>query len=243
MAEWIWPDHGHPAWQVAISDADDGNMSFRYGPAEVVSTARQSVLEHLGLKAKTVLSLSLDVSFGVHWLESRPPNHSILHQQGWPAEGVWIPVGQTDLFLLVGDCFPLAVYEPTYHVMGMFHAGRPELQAGLLERFFELGQEHGIDFTHLRVFIGPGICPKHYVFQTLPPDLQSSFHSYIQPTGQEYQIDLQAYIRDSLRSFGVVSTHITSDGRCTYESPNLFSHRRSRGQGEARFAMLTHVHT
>lgn len=240
MAAWRQPDPALSQWRVSVTTARDGNLSFRYGPAEQVSGARQRLLAELGIRPDHALSLSLDVAYGVHWLKARPAGHPILKQQGFPSEGVWLPGSGVALFLLVGDCFPIAAYDPMSGTIGVFHAGRPELQAGLLQQWLALGQEHHLHFGSLRVFIGPGICKKHYVFHSLPSNVSEEFQPYIQLIGNEHQVDLQAYIRAVLDETGIRLEHIFVDARCTYESAELFSHRRSKAHRlpEQRLALL-----
>lgn len=208
-------------------------MSFRYGSVEEVTVNRQRWFQTLGLRDQGVFPLSLDVTYGVHWLEKAPTFNGVSNP-GFGSEGVWLANPSKALFLIVADCFPVAFYDPEAPVIGVFHAGRAELQAGLLTDFLRLGVEHGVSSRSLVVFIGPGVCERHYHFRQLPANNTLP----VRPDQDGFHLDLSAAIYSTLAEFGISSEQVQRDNRCTFESRELFSHRREKGLPEGRFALI-----
>lgn len=226
------------AFDYRITTVDDGNMSYRYGGSAEVSLNRQRVFTSLGLPASDVLPLSLDLSHGVHWLDVAPANDG-LALEGFRSEGLWLARPTRALFMFVADCFPIAAFDSASGALGVFHAGRAELEAGLLKKFFAVAQEHEVKSRNVRVFIGPGICSAHYIFSELPAGHAGAS---IQDAAGAYHLDLRADIRSTLKAAGIAEDNIIADARCTYESLELFSHRRDRETAEGRFAFIVKRH-
>jgi len=230
----VWQSAPAGGWRYAVTNRADGNVSFRYGTSQDTGQARTSIYQRLGVNPAAVLPLRLDVSYGVHWLDERPPFDG-LSPVGFPSEGVWTTDAGVVPLIFVADCFPVGLYDPGRGALGIFHAGRAELSAGLFRRMLELGKEHGVNPVKLNVFIGPGICQAHYVFDRVPDD---HVGAATQDGQARWHLDLLDDLQATLQAFGVNRDRIFLDGRCTYESPELFSHRREAGMKEGRFALL-----
>lgn len=236
-------DHQAPSWQqslggrfrVSVTTVGAGNMSYRYGSVDEVTTRRTEVFRQLGISGDRVLPLSVDLSYGVHWLTQAPLSLHGTSDPGFPAEGVWLRGADRTLFLFVADCFPLALFDRDSETLGIFHAGRAELASGLLAEFLALGRKHGVSMSDVAVFLGPGICPMHYIFHELPAGHRGST---VRDERGTFHVDLRDDIRQTLRQAGISDRQVTEDSRCTFESPELFSHRRSNNVGEGRFALI-----
>lgn len=224
--------------RIAVTTRGDGNMSYRYGSEQEVRQNREQVFKRLGLSVNRVVPLSLNSTDGVHWLED-PSAWTGVSRPGFASEGVWCPSRATALFLMVADCCPMAFSDPATGALGVLHAGRAEIASGFLERFLELGQEHGVDLRRLYVFVGPGICVAHYAFDTLP---DGHVGTVVEDAAGMFHVDLRDDIRRALRQAGIRDENVTEDPRCTYESNDLYSHRRDRDTGEGRFALIASRH-
>ncbi|MBI5404653.1 MAG: polyphenol oxidase family protein [Candidatus Kerfeldbacteria bacterium] len=187
-----------------LTTVEDGNMSYRYGSEEAVVANRRKVFSSLGLSAGDVLPLSLDLSHGVHWLDTAPANDG-LAVTGFRSEGLWLAKPAKALFMFVADCFPIAAFDPISGALGVFHAGRAELEAGLLQRFFAAAVERGLKPKNVRVFIGPGICPVHYVFQKLPDGHGGASR---QDADGVWHVDLREDIRLIMKKVGISDNNI-----------------------------------
>lgn len=235
VSGWMTP-FSDTTLRVAVSNAHDGNLSRRYGNHAAVRQARQAWWRRLGVDPAVVVVLSLDASYGVHWMAGETMAHGM--GESIKSDGAWIEAGKRALFMVVGDCYPVVCFDPMLNFLGLFHAGRYDLGAGLLEKFLALGREHGVDPSQLRVFIGPGICPQHYIFYEAP----SSYARLVAQNGDGlFHVDLRRDIRETLARAGVEAAHMAEDIRCTYESSDLFSHRRTKGVNERRFGVIAYA--
>lgn len=234
--QWLSPFSHLLHFRVAVSTIADGNLSLRYGSRDRALANRTAWWESLAVASSSVLPLSLDVSYGVRWLDGNAKRGG--PQPGPETDGAWIDADGRALFMVVADCFPVACYDPARQALGLFHAGRHDLGAGLLERFLELGVEHGVDYARTYAFIGPGICDEHYAFHSAPAG-----YARVLVKGDDgmVRVDLRRDIHDSLVRAGVRTDHIAEDPRCTYEADELFSHRKSQGGGEQRFGFIAYA--
>ncbi len=235
VSGWVKP-FPDTSFRVAVSSADEGNLSRRYGDDATVTQAREAWWRKLGIDPAAVVALSLDASYGVGWIVDEALESGI--KSSIKSDGAWIEAGQCALFMMVADCYPVVCFDPTRNALGLFHAGRYDLGAGLLEKFLAVGCERGVDPSRLRVFVGPGICQQHYIFSEAP----SSYTRVVsQSADRVFHVDLRRDIRETLTRARVETDHIADDFRCTYESSDLFSHRRTKGVNEQRFGVIAHA--
>jgi len=135
-------------------------------------------------------------------------------------------------FLLVrtADCTPILLYDESNRVVGAVHSGREGTRkniAGITVR--KMVSDFGSNPAGIRVWIGAGVCPKHY-----PVDEKtgSDFESACQKQGIDtknfdiFHPDIQEVIRQQLVMSGIKIERISRVNACTYESDNYFSFRK-----------------
>jgi purine-nucleoside/S-methyl-5'-thioadenosine phosphorylase / adenosine deaminase len=133
------------------------------------------------------------------------------------------------------DCYPVIVYDQRRHAVGLAHAGWRGTAAGIAgELVRTLEREYGSRPADLVAGIGPGICGDCY---QVGPEVAERFNGFARPDAEgRFRLDLVAANRAQLEAAGVPATSIHVQGACTFESPDLPSHRR-RPDG-ARFYCL-----
>ncbi|MCW2632179.1 MAG: pgeF [Pseudonocardia sp.] len=141
------------------------------------------------------------------------------------------------LAVLVADCVPVLLADEQAGVIGVAHAGRRGAVAGVVPAAIKAMTDLGARPEALEVLLGPAICGGCYevgghvqaeVEQALPG---SACRTRAGTPG----VDLHQGLTEQLRALGVTSVAI--DPRCTFEEPDLYSHRRDRSTG--RFAAVT----
>ncbi|BEP15494.1 peptidoglycan editing factor PgeF [Acidothermaceae bacterium B102] len=140
------------------------------------------------------------------------------------------------LVVLVADCLPVLLADPVARVVGAVHAGRRGMAAGVVTATVEAMVEAGARVGDLRAAIGPGVCAACYeVPAAMAAEVDAAVPgtAAVTPTGSP-SLDLTAGVRSQLAALGV--SQVSVDGRCTVESPELFSYRRDGVTG--RFAGL-----
>ncbi|MDX6203705.1 MAG: purine-nucleoside/S-methyl-5-thioadenosine phosphorylase / adenosine deaminase [Frankiales bacterium] len=147
------------------------------------------------------------------------------------ADALVTGVADAPLVILVADCVPVLLADPEARVVGAVHAGRQGLVAGVVGAAVAAMRAAGAG--EIRAAIGPSVCAGCY---ELPADLAAAVDAAVPGTasrtrGGAPSVDLAAGVAAQLAALGVTASR---DGRCTIESPELFSHRRDGVTG--RFA-------
>jgi polyphenol oxidase len=140
------------------------------------------------------------------------------------------------LCVLVADCAPVLLADPHARIVGAAHAGREGLAAGVVPALVAAMTAAGASPTRMRAVIGPAICGRCY---EVPAELQARVANLVPAAACSTAagtcgLDLAAGLRAQLAAAGV--KRVGADGRCTRESPDLYSYRRDGRTG--RFAGL-----
>lgn len=135
---------------------------------------------------------------------------------------------------MAADCLPVLAADTVAGVLGAAHSGRLGTAHGVAANLVEAMTAQGARPDRITVFLGPAICGGCY---EVPPELQAQTAEHTPEAAATTRqgttgVDMVAAVTAQLRRSGV--TDITADGRCTLESPELFSHRRDAPTG--RFA-------
>ena len=137
------------------------------------------------------------------------------------------------LTLRAADCIPLVFYVPGQKILALAHVGTRgaalHLPCKMVKR---LGEDPGL----LRVYVGPSISQKSYLF---PPDydfdnkaLDSSWDSYKSQEPDGIHINLLGYVLDELKSCGIADENTEVEKVDTGGDQKYFSHRRHNNTGE-----------
>ncbi|MFE1169014.1 peptidoglycan editing factor PgeF [Nocardiopsis sp. NPDC058789] len=143
---------------------------------------------------------------------------------------------RSDLVLasMAADCLPVLAADARAGVLGAAHSGRLGTANGVAVNLVDTMVAQGATPAHVTVFLGPAICGSCY---EVPPELQAQTAARTPEAASTTRrgttgVDMVAAVTAQLRRAGV--TDIVTDGRCTLESPELFSHRGDAPTG--RFA-------
>jgi YfiH family protein len=153
-----------------------------------------------------------------------------------PVDAMFTDVPGQALCVLVADCVPVLVADPAAQIVGAAHAGRGGLAAGVVPALIAAMTAAGASPARMNAVTGPSICGGCY---EVPPMLQAKVGALVPAASCDTfagtaGLDIAAGVRAQLAGAGV--TNITTDGRCTRESADLYSYRRDGVTG--RFAGL-----
>ena len=145
------------------------------------------------------------------------------------------------LAVLVADCVPVVLVgeDPAgAPVLGVVHAGRPGVAAGVVPAAVARLRELGAD--RISAWVGPSVCGRCY---EVPGGLRADVAAAVPATWCTTStgtpgLDLPAGVRSQLEAAGVA---IEYSGGCTLEDDTLFSYRRNSHTG--RFAGLVWTRT
>jgi len=127
------------------------------------------------------------------------------------------------LMVRVADCVPVLLADPDGGVIGAAHAGRQGLADGVVTACVE--QMRQVGAKQISAWIGPHICGRCYEVPTHLRDEVAAVEPVAASTTSwgTAALDIGAGVAGQLERLGV-EVHDVS--RCTFESPDLYSHRR-----------------
>lgn len=210
---------------------DELNLGGHVGddPAAVAEN-RTRVAEAIGLPSSRVLYMNQvhgrDVTVvSGPWAGAAPDVDALVTTQTGLAVAV-----------LVADCVPVLLADAAAGVIGVAHAGRPGLVAGVIPAVVAVMHEIGARDIEAR--IGPAVCGECYeVPAQLQADVVARSPAAAATTRQGTPaVDVPNGVAAQLATSGVSATRWPE---CTLESDEYFSHRRQRPTG--RFAGLAWV--
>jgi polyphenol oxidase len=138
------------------------------------------------------------------------------------------------LVVRVADCVPVLLADEGSGVIGVAHAGRPGLVAGIVPETVAAMRGHGAE--RITAWIGPHVCGSCY---EVPAAMQEEVAARVPESRATTSwgtpsLDIGAGVRAQLEAADVA---VVDASRCTRESPDLYSYRRD-GAGAGRFAGL-----
>ncbi|MGH8776768.1 MAG: peptidoglycan editing factor PgeF [Jiangellaceae bacterium] len=192
-----------------------------------VTENRRRVAHEVGLEVGNVLYLNQVHGAAVAVVDGPWPG---------PAPDVDAAVTQVPglaLAVLVADCVPVLLADAEAGVIGVAHAGRKGLVAGVIPAV--LAAMGHLGAMHLRARIGPSVCGRCY---EVPAAMRAAVAG-VEPAAAATSrtgtpaLDVAAGVEAQLRRGGADVVRL--DG-CTREDRSLYSYRRDRTTG--RFAGL-----
>ncbi len=156
------------------------------------------------------------------------------HSGGPSADVVVTRTPGTAVAVMVADCVPVLLADPSAGVVAVAHAGRQGMAAGVVPSALAAMRDLGA--RDVRAVVGPSVCARCY---EVPAELRDRVAAVVpvaasvSGTGTP-SIDVAAGVLHQLHSEGVPVELVRG---CTVERPDLFSHRRDgHSGGTGRFA-------
>jgi hypothetical protein len=191
--------------------------------AELVAANRTKVAEALGVGAAQVLYMNQ-----VHGADVAKVG------QPWDGPAPDIDAMVTDraglvLAVLVADCVPVLLGDAASGVVGVAHAGRPGMVAGVVPAVVQAMQDVGA--RNISAWIGPAVCGQCY---EVPAEMQTAVGEVVPDSLSTTRagtpgIDIRAGVRAQLAAAGIAD--IDTVDVCTLEDPAFYSYRRDGRTG------------
>lgn len=140
------------------------------------------------------------------------------------------------LAVLVADCVPVLLADGSVGVVAVVHAGRKGAAAGIAPRAVAAMTGLGAVPRNTDVLLGPAICGRCY---EVPAGMRDEVEAALPGSATTTRwdtpgLDLRAGLARQLTDLGIA--RVVIDSRCTYETADLYSHRRDGTTG--RFAAV-----
>lgn len=162
-------------------------------------------------------------------------------------EGVLIPTAIQDydgiitneknllLCSFEADCVPVYFLDPVNKAIGLSHSGWKGTEKEISkETVYAMNREYGSKPEDLIAVIGPCACEKCYevgsdlIEKFLPSFSKNIEDIFIPKSSEKFNLDLKKAIEITLRNCGLSAEKIYSVDRCTIESSDLCSFRRTK---------------
>ncbi len=211
---------------VSAAPYDSLNLGLGVGDdAAAVSANRAALAAACGLRPADLAWMRQ-----VHGREVRYVGAGLSGPAG-PADAMFTDVPGLALCVLVADCVPVLAADPVAGLVGVAHAGREGLLARVVPALIEAMSRAGASPARMRAVTGPAICGRCY---EVPPELQARVAAGVpqaacRTSAGTAGLDIAAGVRAQLAEAGL--SWAGADGRCTRESADLFSFRRSGTTG------------
>lgn len=231
----------HDRLTIAYSTLGEGNMDERLSERSVIMANRRKFLNHFNLNPRLVLEGKQ--IHGDRILALNEENTKMWYGVNIPGvDGFITDQNSVGILLKVADCVPVVVYDPIHHAVGIFHAGWKGTVKNIhLKGLTMLGEYYGTKPEDVLVWLGPSAHQCCFTSDKKPVQIEDdNWKQNIVAKKGEWQVDLIGYITDTYIKAGLKKKQIVIDKQCTVESPDLFSHLRSKrtGESEGRFLVL-----
>ncbi len=225
------------------SDAGSVDVAFtdRHGgvsvpPFDTLDLTRSAPGRDVELRANlSAVADAFDVSGFATMTQIHGADVRLVHRPGpesQPCDALIATVPDLALCVRVGDCVPLVLADAGAGVVGVAHAGRPGLVAGIVPAVVAAMRDQGAQA--IEAWMGPRVCGGCYeVPAQMRADVAAAIPAaYACTTWGTPSVDIGAAVHSQLAAAGCVVHDID---RCTRESPELYSYRRD-GAASGRFA-------
>ncbi len=228
-------------WVFEWADRNDGNMSLVWEEETSVNMNRKQWLDQLGIKPEDCVKLSLLGKSSFREVGKKDAGKM------YEADALVTREDGVPLFMVVGDCFPVGIFDPVKNFLALAHLGRQGTTEKLVVKVVEKLKKMGSRPQNLRVKIGPGIRKESYKFS--PEELAKridpkdmGWKPYLEDDGKGWvKIDLVGYLKKQLKDGAVEEENIEDCGIDTKSDINYFSHYRDRGGDKGRFGVVTMI--
>lgn len=194
---------------------------------------RLKFFENLGIKETEVVSMHLTHTNNVEVVTAADGGRLFENTDGLitNSKGIY-------LALPVADCLPIMAYDAVSGSIGVFHAGWRGLDNKIIFNGIKLMQDElDAKAENIKIKLGACICQDHYEVKNDVFDKFFDYRSAQKIKENKLYLDLRKIAVLQLLSVGVQIGNIEIDSRCTYENPELFSHRH--GNSERNLYLLT----
>jgi copper oxidase (laccase) domain-containing protein len=198
---------------VALSSAQDGNMSFKHDGTHTALSNRKQFLEKAGVAIDdaTLVQVSFegvtDFARYVTLTDDQKGKGMLSPHSDLIGDALVVTKPGHAIFLPVADCSPTVIYDPKHRVLMVSHLGRQSTEIGGGKKSVEyLQREFGSDPLALKIWVGPTVGKESYQLHGLE---NKGIHEAI---------------LEQLHEVGVPAANIEVSQVDTATHPDYFSH-------------------
>jgi len=225
---------------LGISTKSDGNMSFSWGKKEEVIKNRKKFLKKLGVSQGNCVISNLEHDTQIKEVNSSHKGQ-VLNDGKIVADAIVTTEKSLFLVMFFGDCLPMIFYDSKKEILALAHISIANTGKKFAEKIIiTLGKKYSCSPANLIVGFGPAIHKDSYRKENLKQIKVKDWEGFLKRTGGKITIDIIGYNKKQLINARVKEKNIEISDIDTVQSPEFFSHYRSKrtGEEEGRFAMV-----
>lgn len=134
------------------------------------------------------------------------------------------------LCVSVADCFPVFLFDPEHHVVGIAHAGWRGVVGGIVSRTVEAMCTIGATPASIQISIGPGLRECHLEIKSDVLKQFDKWSQHVSNDGGKFYVNLPTIIHAQLGACGVDASRINGQPRCTKCHPHQYFSYRGDGR-------------
>lgn len=217
----------------ATSQRADGNMDFRFDPADIVIENRTRFLNKFGIRYAEHLAMRCDHKDVISVVDAHSSAIGALDQKGQLYSEVLITQEKRlALMLFTADCQSASFFDPVTQTIALAHISRTTLIDGLPQKTIAFMREaFGVLPHDLLVKIGPSIHACSYAFPLPLEHTHDALVPYITYADGYAHIDLIAAHVDTLIKSGIHPDAISVSPEDTGSGHAYFSHHQCARNG------------
>ncbi|MBU2632179.1 peptidoglycan editing factor PgeF [Patescibacteria group bacterium] len=148
------------------------------------------------------------------------------------------------LGVLTADCIPIIFYDPKKEIIGIAHAGYKGILLGIIEELIATFKKMGTEAKDIKVSIGPSIGACCYEISENIKNKALARYSFAKINKREdsYYWDLRATVTEILKQNKITQSNVEISPLCTFETPFLYSARKSGNKGFGEFLTAVGVY-
>lgn len=215
---------------MVYSGIETGNMSTARGPIEEVKANRARLLSPLN-PDRFVIQIP---RLGGDFVDLSPMDEADMEEE-YSTDGLFVDRPGIALELHPADCIAMVLYSEDSPVIGLMHAGRQGVDAGIhANAIAHMTGEHGVPVDEIQVYFGPSISQDSYFYPYIPAEqlADPKWNKFIDKRGGNHHVDLQGRVVKDLADFAIDPAQIEICPVDVGADPAYFSHSRSNHTGE-----------
>lgn len=233
-----------------ISTTDYGNLSYKWAEnnqqtAKDVRDKRRLFFKDLGINEHDVVATQVVGGKKFYDLDATDRGRGIdSPSEGIAGDGFFTTSPGTYLFVIVGDCLALFLFEPEKRVCGLVHCGWRGVDKEVPQLAVEyMVKKFNCDASKIIVGLSPALQKESSLFKDfheISPERLKAWKPYIKKVGNQFQADWIKFALDQLAEAGIDPKNIENSGIDTRKNKKFYSHRRSEQDKtpEGRFGCL-----
>lgn len=228
----------------AFSTKEEGNMSFKWGEKEEVIKNREIFLLKFRIGIDSCVALNVEDSDTLVVVDEKFKGRGMRNiQDAVIADGFITRTRNLFLFLTIGDCLPIILFDQKQNIISLIHSGWKSTEAKIVMKAVNnLTNNFGCCVSDILVAIGPSIHKESFKFKNPIQKRLKGWAPFLEdlPDGTT-SIDLISYNKSQLKDAGVMPQNIFISNIDTGKDSNFFSHYQDSKQmnsREGRFACV-----